>query len=119
MKQRSQTRVSVFRQANVAKATMPTSVFIWAHSSVGRAPALQAGGRGFEPHCGPLRCKSIPLPAPEGAYPPQDKEGAGVAASESGAEHKGGCSKLETEHQTETLKYWKKPPCTWARSSAW
>ena len=25
----------------------------WARSSVGRAPALQAGGRGFEPHCGP------------------------------------------------------------------
>ena len=24
---------------------------LWGHSSVGRAPALQAGGREFEPHC--------------------------------------------------------------------
>ena len=31
----------------------PKSVFLWARSSVGRAPALQAGGRGFESHCGP------------------------------------------------------------------
>ena len=25
--------------------------FLWAHSSAGRAPALQAGGHRFEPYC--------------------------------------------------------------------
>ena len=36
----------------VSRVRFPAgSPFIWAHSSVGRAPALQAGGHRFEPYC--------------------------------------------------------------------
>ena len=35
----------------VEKGKEDNSHLIWAHSSVGRAPALQAGGHRFEPCC--------------------------------------------------------------------
>ena len=35
--------------------------YLWSHSSVGRAPALQAGGHWFEPNCDHhlWRCSSV------------------------------------------------------------
>ena len=39
---------TLFLQFNILIGLL---VFIWAHSSVGRASALQAGGHRFEPYC--------------------------------------------------------------------
>ena len=40
-----------FRSGTIAKLSPRTVVVMWAHSSAGRASALQAEGHRFEPYC--------------------------------------------------------------------
>ena len=47
--QRGQT-VNLLRFVSMVRIHLPPP-FKWAHSSAGRAPALQAGGHRFEPCC--------------------------------------------------------------------
>ena len=40
-----------FHGGNRGSIPLGVTIFIWAHSSAGRAPALQAGGHRFDPCC--------------------------------------------------------------------
>ena len=55
--QRGQT-VNLLRFASMVRIRPPPP-FKWAHSSAGRAPALQAGGHRFDPCCAHHKCGSV------------------------------------------------------------
>ena len=48
-----------FHGGNRGSIPLGVTIFIWAHSSAGRAPALQAGGHRFDPCCAHHKCGSV------------------------------------------------------------